>query len=437
MKTLALLDGRTEPSKLKPANSIGVEETSAVQKLMEQVSAGALLSGFIGRAGSGFLGGPLVKELERMFTEQYKIKHAVSFNSATTALQAAVTALGIGPGDEVITSPFTMTATPSAALLNNAIPVFADIHPDSYCIDPESVRKLITPRTKAILTVNIFGGMSDMDALRAIANEHGLKIIEDNAQAPHARYKGAYSGTIGDIGVFSFNVHKAMQCGEGAVLVTNDDRYARRAQLVRNHGEVIIDDLRDQGMTEEEFLVGNNFRLSEIHAAIAIEQFKKMPAINAQRQELAGYLTEKLKQFSWIVPCRVAPETTHAYYLYPFQFLTEKIGISRATFAAAMAAEGFPLGVGYVKPIYLYPLYQQKRMFSRSQFPFVSTEYPSEVSYAKGICPVTERMFEKDLLVTTVYQPQHGRAVIDEFIDAIARVQEQVEQLKAYERRSA
>lgn len=436
MKTLALLEGRTEPSKLKPAKTIGAEEAEVVQRVMDEAVKGRVLSGFLGRAGDGFLGGPIVKSFERQFQDYFKVKHAVSFNSATTALQAAVTALGIGPGDEVITSPFTMTATPSAALLNNAIPVFADIHPDTYCIDPVSVRKLVTPRTKAIITVNIFGGTSDMDTLRKIADEFNLKIIEDNAQAPGGTYDGKFSGTIGDIGVFSFNVHKVMQCGEGGVLVTNDDKYALRAQLVRNHGEVIVDDYHDQGATEDEFLVGNNFRLSEIHAAIAIEQMKKMPAINKQRQELADYLTEKLSAFPWIIPCHVPPNVTHVYYLYPFRFLTEKIGISRATFAKAMQAEGFPLGVGYVKPIYLYPMYQQKRMFPRSQFPFVSSEYPSDVNYSKGICPVVERMFEQELLVTTVYQPQNGRQVIDDFVDAISRIKDQVEEIKLYEKKT-
>lgn len=433
MKTLALLEGRTEPSKQKPYDSIGQEETDAVMRVMKSKN----LSGFIGRAGDFFLGGPEVLELERQFTERFKIKHAVSFNSATTALQAAVTALGIGPGDEVITTPMSMTATPSAALLNNAVPVFADIDPETYCLDPESVRRLISPRTKAIIVVDLFGGTADFDALRAIANEHHLKIIEDNAQAPGGTYNGVYSGTLGDIGVFSYNRHKVMQCGEGGVLVTNDDTYALRAQLVRNHGEVIVDDFHDQGAKTDEFLVGNNFRLSELHAAIAIEQLKKMDAENEKRRTQAAYVTEKLSAFPWIAPCRVAENIKHVYYLYPFRFLKEKIGISRDTFVKAMQAEGFPLGVGYVKPIYMYPMYQQKRMFPRSQFPFVSTEYPVEVSYAPGICPVAERMFNEELLVSTIYQSQNSQETVDAFIDALQRIQDQVEQLKAYEQRAS
>ncbi len=433
MKTLALLEGRTEPAKQKAHNSIGAEETAAALRVME----GKILSGFVGKAGELFLGGKFVKEFERYFEEYFKVKHTVSFNSATTALQAAVAALGIGPGDEVITTPYTMCATATAILLNNAVPVFADIHPDSYCIDPESVRRLITPRTKAIIAVDIFGGTADFKELRKIADEFNLKIIEDNAQAPGAMLDGKPCGTFGDIGIFSFNVNKVIQCGEGGVLVTNDDTYAFRAQLVRNHGEVIVDELHEKGTAEDEFLAGNNFRLTEIQAAIATEQLKKLQAHNEVRCAQAAYLTEKMRAFPWLVPCKVAEGSTHVYFLYPFRFLKEKLGISRATFVKAMVAEGYKLGVGYVKPIYLYPLYQQKRMFPRSQFPFVSTEYPVQVNYTKGICPVVERMFEEELLTTAIYQPQHSREMIDEFIDALQRIQDQVEQLKEYEHKNS
>jgi dTDP-4-amino-4,6-dideoxygalactose transaminase len=425
--SLALLEGKKLPTRQQPYNQIGDDELNAAVRVLKSRN----LSGFIGRACDAFLGGVEVLRLEKAFSERFQVKHAVSFNSASTALQAAVTALGIGPGDEVITSPYTMSATATAILANCAIPVFADIDTETFCLDPESVRRVITPKTKAMIVVNIFGGPAKYDELLAIAKEHGLKIIEDNAQAPGATYKGKLTSTIGDIGIFSLNVHKVIQCGEGSILVTNDDELAYRAQLVRNHGEVVVDDLNDA--SPEHALIGNNFRLSEVHAAIAAEQLKKLDVYNDARIEAVAYLVEGLKKFSWVTPFVPMDDVRHVYYMYPFRFDTKKLGISRKTFAEAMSAEGFPLGVGYVKPLYLQPLYQQKRMFPRSQFPFVSSEFPTTVSYEKGICPVTERLFEKELLTTTVFLAPNDRATMDAFLDAMKRIEENVEALRAYE----
>jgi len=426
-RKLAILEGRQETRKEKQYNSIGLEEANAVARVMGE----GVLSDFIGRAGDKFLGGKYVKRLENDFQDFFQIKHAVSFNSATTALQAAVAALGVGPGDEIITSPFTMSATATAILLNNAIPVFADIDPGTYCLDPESVRSKISPKTKAIITVNLLGGSADYSKIVGIAKEYSLRIIEDNAQSPACKYNGKYTGTIGDIGVFSLNVHKAIQCGEGGVLVTNDDGLAFRSQLVRNHGEVVMDDLKDE--KEFEPVVGSNYRMSEIHAAIAIEQLKKLNSINDARRKNATYLTESLAEIKWLSACMVPDSIEHVYYVYPIKFLSEKIGISRETFVRAMKAEGFNLGVGLQKPLYLFPMYQRKRMFLRSQFPFVSEEYPSDVSYAKGQCPVAERMYEKEMLITTIFQHPNTTGELDLFVDTLQRIESQVDDLKDYE----
>src|SRR3989338_3232363 len=176
---------------------IGTQEITAATKLLKQ----GPLSDYVGAPGAYFLGGKHVRSLEAAFVKTFKIKHAVSFNSATTALHGAIVALGIGPGDEVIVSPYTMCASATAILMNGAVPVFADIDEKTFCIDPVSVRKRITPQTKAIMVVNLFGGPADFDELKKIAKEFNLKIIEDNAQSPGAKYKDKYNATIGDIGV--------------------------------------------------------------------------------------------------------------------------------------------------------------------------------------------------------------------------------------------
>ena len=272
MSELALFGGKPILNQTFPAYyTVNTEEKTAVDSIFANKE---LLSDFLGRAGSKFLGGRHVKVLEKAFTEYFGTKHAVSFNSATTGLQAAVTALGIGPGDQVIVPPYTMSATASAVLLNNAVPVFADVD-ETFCLDPESVEKNINAQTKAIFVVDLMGGTPKFDRILEIAKKYNLKIIEDCAQAMGASYKGKLAGTIGDIGVFSFNIHKVVQCGEGGVLITNNDNYALRAQLVRNHGEAVVNDMIVEG-GEFEAIVGSNYRMSELHAVVALEQFKSL-----------------------------------------------------------------------------------------------------------------------------------------------------------------
>lgn len=427
MDKLALLGGKPLLRKtLPPYNSLGKEEERAVVKVMK----GRVISDFLGRSGKYFLGGKYVKEVEKEFRGQFKVKYAVSFNSASTALQAAVGALGIGPGDEVITTPFTMSATASAILFNNAVPVFCDISKKDYCLDPAKIESLINKNTKAILAVNLFGGPADYRSLLKVAKKHNLKIIEDNAQAAGAKYGKKFAGTIGDIGVFSFNVHKVIQSGEGGMLVTNNKDYAFRAQLIRNHGEAVINDLKSKNIYEP--VLGNNYRMTELQAAIVIEQLKKLKRLNEKRVKLADYLTKKLKKFSWLTG-PVVKDNIHVYYTYPIRFLSKKIGIKRETFAKAIEKEGFSLGQGYQEPIYLFPAYQRKEVYPDSNFPFVSKDYPHQVNYQKGICPVAERMYEEELLCSNICQEAKNKKDIDLFIKAIEKIEKNIEALKKYD----
>lgn len=427
---LALLGGDPVRRELLPQyDSLGLEETQAVLEVMQSKN----LSGYLGRAGEKFLGGQKVRQLEEDCKKYFGVEYAVSFNSATTALQAAVMALGIGPGDEVITSPFTMPATATAILLNNAVPVFADIDPRTYCLDPKSIEQCITKKTRAILAVNLFGGSADYGSIFEIAKKYDLRLIEDNAQSPGAMYRGRLTGTVGDIGVLSFNVHKVIQSGEGGLLLTNDSRAAYRAQLVRNHGEAVMDDVWEMDSENRELVVGSNYRLSELHAAIVIEQLKKLDGFNAARIELADYLTSKLAAFDWLGSIQVSSDVRHVYYLYPIKFYSELIGIKRKTFAHAMAAEGFPLQEGYQKPLYLLPIYQQKRIYEHSRFPFVSDEYPSLADYSKGKCPVCEKMYDHELLVTNLCQPPKTKQIIDDFVKALEKIEGNIAELKVFE----
>src|SRR5437773_6160001 len=269
MSKLALLGGRPTLSDALPYyKSIGQEEQDAAVRVVQS----GCLSGFCGSPGEQFFGGPMVRALERAWSQRFGVKHSISVNSAMSGLYASVGALGIGPGDEVIVPPYTMSATAIAPLVYGAIPVFADIEPQTFGLDPDSVRRRITARTKAIIAVNLFGHPARLEELMATAHDHGLRLIEDNAQAPLATDGDRYAGTIGDIGVFSLNYHKHIHTGEGGMCVTNDDGLALRLQLIRNHAENAVEAV---GMTDLTNMAGFNYRMTELSAAIGIEQLKK------------------------------------------------------------------------------------------------------------------------------------------------------------------
>lgn len=387
------------------------KEIAVATKLLK----GGPLSDFVGAPGKFFLGGKHVRALEAAFVKKFGIKHAVSFNSATTALHATLVALGIGPGDEVIVPPYTMSATPMSVLMNGAVPIFADIDPETFCFDSKSVEKNITKRTKAILVVNLFGQAADFDKLLPLAKKHHLKIIEDNAQAPGALWRGRYTGTIGDIGIFSFNVHKTIQAGEGGVLVTNDDKYALRAQMCRNHGENLAARYPDAGP-----LIGSNYRMTELAAALCEAQLSRLDFLTSKRRVLVAYLTKSLKGVEGIKVPQVAKENHHVYYVYPILIDEKKLGISRNKFVDAMTAEGYPMSKGYLEPLYLLPVFQKRQAFNATHFPF---DYQGmKQNYKKGICPVTERLYEKEFTFTNLCQHPRTKKDVDLFVQALKKV---------------
>src|SRR5262245_20307874 len=252
MSELALLGGAPSIRRpLRPYSSIGEEERVAVDAIMRT----GLLSAYLGTPGEGFYGGRTVRDFESRFAARFRVKHALAVNSNTTGMVAAMGAAGISPGDEVIVPPTTMSATAMAPLVYGGIPVFVDIEPETFCLDPSKVRAAITPRTRAILVVNIFGHPARRHELRAIAEEHGIVLVEDNAQAPLAADNGRHSGLIGHIGVFSLNYHKHFHTGEGGICTTDDLRLAKRLRMIRNHGENVTQELADGDLTN---MVGFN-----------------------------------------------------------------------------------------------------------------------------------------------------------------------------------
>ncbi len=375
---LAILGGTPVlPDPLAPYRSVGRAELEAVTRVLES----GCLSGFHGTWCDEFHGGPAVRGFEQAWCDRFQVSHAVTVNSATSGLYAAMGAIGIGAGDEVIVSPLTMSASAVAPLIYGGTPVFADIEPETFCLDPAAVRRAITPRTRAIIAVNLFGHPARLDELRAIAREHDLRLIEDNAQAPLAAENGRYAGTTGDIGVFSLNCHKHIQAGEGGVCVTDDDDLGQRLQLIRNHGENIVEPL---GLDDLAGLVGFNFRMTELTAAVGMAQLERIDEHVGRREALAQQLTGGVQDLAGLTPPVVRPGCRHVYYVWALRFDRDVMGVSREQFSRALAAEGFPHAVGYVRPLYHLPLFRQRTGTGR---------------YECDLCPVAERMHEKELLI--------------------------------------
>ncbi len=420
---LAISGGKPVREKPLPEYvTIGEEEKHAVMQALDST----VLSKFLGTWSSDFYGGPRIQKLEREWAEYFGVRHAVSVNSATSGLYAAVGAAGVGPGDEVIVSPYTMTASATAALIYGAIPVFADIDPDIFCLSPQSIRDCLTPHTRAVIVVDLFGHPADMDEITQIAREYDLVVIEDAAQAPGAKYHGRYAGTLADIGVFSLNYHKTIHTGEGGIIVTNDDDLAERLQLIRNHAEVVV---KDKGVKNIINMIGFNYRMTEIEAAIGSEQLKKLESLVVPRVEAADFLTERLSHLPGLTPPLVRRGVRHGYYVYAMRYDASKIGTPRERFVAAVCAEGIPLGQGYVEPIYLEPIYQQRIAFGKDGFPFTYPGYKGDVKYDRGICPVTERMHYEELIETTVCHANVSRTDLEDVVIAFEKVLENVTEL--------
>lgn len=415
-ENLALLGG--SPVNTLPApvyNTIGDAEKRAV---MEVLDTGEL-SGFVAAPGDWFWGGKRVRALEEAFKDHFGVKYAVAVNSATSGLHAGLMAMDIGPGDEVIVSPYTMHASATMIVMCGAVPIFADINPTTFCIDPAAVEAAITPRTRGIVAVNLFGHPADLDPLRAIADRHGLFLLEDNAQAPDAMYKGRKTATIGHAGVFSFNRHKTMQCGEGGVLITNDERVAKKAALFRNHGETVV---AAWGETDLVNTLGVNYRMCEMEAAVALEQFRKLSDLNQARIDLCDRLTSNIARIPGIEAPDVAADCKHVYYFYVMKYDERVTGIPRDLFVKAFQAEGFPMRAGYLKPLYLEPMYQQKIGIGRHGFPWTANEGNAEISYARGICPTVERLQDHEILLTAYMHPPLQMSDMDRYCTAIEKV---------------
>jgi len=394
---------------------ISNDEKNAVLDVMESGN----LSTFVASAGKNFLGGKKIREFESKFAEHMGAKFAISFNSATSALHAAVVAVGVKPGEEVIVPPYTFTSTATSVLMHNAIPIFSDVKENTYCLDPSKLKNNLSDLSKAIIPVHLFGQPCEMDEIINFAKKNNLAVIEDCAQAPDAEYKNKKVGTIGDCGIFSFQETKNMMTGEGGMLITNNENIAHVSQMVRNHGEMILEGKERSYKSE---ILGWGYRMTELEAAIGIVQLSKLENMNNKRIELAEYLTNRFKQIDGFEHFRLR-DVKHVYYVYAISYNEEKIGMPREVFCEAMRAEGIPFFGGYVKPLYLNPIYQERKAFAFEH-------YNGNANYKKGLCPITELLHGKKLVFTPVCRPPATKEDMNDIVNAIEKIIENKNELK-------
>ena len=399
-----------------PYRSLGEEEIEAANRVLRS----GVLSAFIGAAGPGFYGGPEVQALEREAAERFGVRHVVAVNSWTSGLVAAVGAAGIAPGDEVIVTPWTMVATATAILHWNGIPVFADIDPQTFNLDPSAVEAAVTPRTRAILCADIFGQSADITALRTIADRHGLRLLTDTAQAPGALLAGRSAGTSADIGGFSLNYHKHIHCGEGGLLVTDDNHLAERLQLIRNHGEAVI---QSDDPAKLANILGHNFRLGEIEAAIARAQLHKLPELVESRQRAADRLRAGLMDLPGLQLPVVADQATHVYYVFGMTLDPERLGKPRSWIVDALRAEGVPALFGGYQCIHLNPLFRHRIAYGAEGFPWKGlASGESGVTYGPGLCPVAEDLHQRTFLGLNLCAHPYTDPEIDQVVAAFRKV---------------
>ncbi|MBP9855341.1 MAG: DegT/DnrJ/EryC1/StrS family aminotransferase, partial [Candidatus Omnitrophica bacterium] len=361
-----------------------------------------------------------IREFEALSAEYFGSMFAVSANSATSALVMALGAFNLEPGDEVIVPCMSFNATATAILFFNCIPVFAEVKSTTYCIDPQDIRRKISPRTKAIIVVHLGGSTADMDAIMAIAKEHKLKVLEDCAQAPGVKYKGKYVGTIGDAGVFSLTETKNITCGEGGILVTDDRHIALKTRLIRNHGEGVVKDSWPDEMLAN--IIGMNFRLTELQAAVAVEQFKSLDDRNRGRVENTKYLINQLKKYPQLIPPQTEPDSDYICFMLKWRYQPSAGMPTRDQLAKKLNEEGIPVIKGYGRMMHENPMFTKKIAYGTNHFPFIEPWFDGKrIKYGTGACLLSEKMNQEFIWFKYVNHP-NSRSDMDDVIKAFEKV---------------
>ena len=361
-----------------------------------------------------------VAEVERAFPEFHQARHGCAVSSGTTALQVALEAAGVGVGDEVVIPSYTFVATAAAVALVGAVPVFVDVTPDTYCIDVTAVEAAVTERTRAVIAVHLAGQPADLDGLTILCKKHGLRLIEDAAQAHCAEWKGRRVGAIGDLGTFSFQASKNLNAGEGGFVVSDDDALADAAWSIHNCGR------SRSGEWYEHPLIGGNYRMTEFQAALLLSQMRNLEPQADLRSKNAALLADHLSDIEGIEPLLVDDRVTrHAYHLYVLRYDGAAFGgATRDRFIEALCAEGVPGAAGY-RPLYREPAFQERFR----DYPLDSPAFGGKPDYSQVDCPVTERICADEAVWLTQNLLLGSEQDIAHIAEAVRKIQQSADQL--------
>lgn len=363
---------RTEP--FPPRTLFGPEDERQLREVLEQGCAFFPL-------------GTKVHEFERRWSELYGLSHAVCSTSGTSAIHVALGAINPEPGAEVITTAFSDMGTVSPIVQVGCVPVFADVELGTFNLDPADIERKITDRTAAIIVVHCFGQPADLDRIMPIARAHGIPVIEDCAQAHLTHYQGRLAGTIGDLGTFSFQDSKHLQCGDGGCTITDDEDLGRRATVYVDKG---CDWTADRKYRLRYAFIAPCYRMTELQGAVLLAQLERLEWIVAQRQRLGDMFCDGLAGLPGIHPPQRTEGVEHSYWTVPFRVEEEALGASPAQFREAVAAEGIPISGAWIgQPLYAFEALRDRQAFGSSNFPF---DYGREapVHYPDGLCPNLE-----------------------------------------------
>jgi dTDP-4-amino-4,6-dideoxygalactose transaminase len=410
----------------------------------------SVFSRYRGNATHNFFGGKWVKATEQLLGEKVHCNNILLVNSCTSALFIACAAIGLQPGDEVIVTPWSMSCSATIPLFFGAVPVFADIEYDSFCLSPDDVARKITNKTKAIIVVDLFGNIADYERLRQLANKYNLYIIEDAAQAIGAYKKDyfdggylekeKYAGTFGDIGCYSFTQGKHFTCGEGGAIVTNNEDLYRKCALIRNHAEAVVHDSAfgnltgdiriDDGYTINDLtLVGGNFRMTELQAVVLYEMLLKWDEVMSIRRDNVNKLKDIQKIVPYIEVAKPRVNVEHSYYTMPFYFKLEDNKVDRNKFIQAVRAElseeegridrGIPISTGYITPLYMMPLFFNNRNIVLASY-----------KYKKGLCSVCEHLQNNEFFLTLYNGLPLTNDDCNDIVEAFYKVYKNIDELR-------
>ena len=348
--------------------------------------------------------GPKIGELEKKLCELTGAKYAVVCSNGTAALHIAALAAGVGAGDEVITTPITFAASANCALYCGAKPVFADINPETYNIDPEQVVALTTEKTKAVVAVDYTGQSVELDKLMAHCKAHHIALIEDGAHVIGTSYNGKMNGSIADMTTFSFHPVKTITGGEGGAVLTNSEEYYKKLLLYRAHGitreETLMENEPHGPWYYEQIDLGYNYRMTDMQAALIISQLDKLPMFSKRRKEIVKAYDEAFKNMPQIFVQKEIPESDTTRHLYILRIVPEKLSIDRKQFFEALAAENIICNVHYI-PTYYFPYYEK-------------------LGYRKGLCPKAEKLYD-EMITLPLYYGMSDKDVAD-VIEAVTKI---------------